>query len=348
MEKIKEIVCDFRNLYKALRVSKSGIIWKDSVAKYVFNSLKTCHSLIKLFETEKYDLLPYTEHTIYGPKVRQIECTRFRDRIFQRSLCDNYLYEEFTKNFVETNCSSQRGKGTDFAREALKRILREHHRHYGTDGYCLKCDIKDFYGSTPHFIAKRTVEEYIEDLWARKEIFRIIDSFKTIKETGKGLGLGSQITQLVQLAILDKMDHKILEDFKIPMVRYNDDFLLICESKEKLHLAKDWIEKYLSERGLAFSKKKTQIFKLIQPIKFLGFSFLLHDTGKITLKLLPNKISNEKRKLRKQVALVKEGVLTREKVNFCYETWRSHAKKSDSRGQILKMDNYYESLWDSQ
>ena len=50
-------------------------------------------------------------------------------------------------------------------------------------------------------------------------------------------------------------------------------------------------------------KKKTQIYPLKRGIKFLGFRFLVADTGKVILKLNKENISNERRKLKKQKRL---------------------------------------------
>lgn len=345
-ENIKEKVCNFRNLYKALRISKKGVIWKDSIAKYVLNGLINCHRLIELVYSGEYGILPYTKFIIHCPKTRKIESTRIRDRVFQRSLCDNYLYHEITKDFIVDNCSSQKKKGTDFARNRLKLHLREFYSTYGNSGYCLRGDIKDFYGSTSHEIAKTVISQYVKDEWALNEVFRIIDSFNKEISSGKGMGLGSQITQLVQLALLDDMDHLIVDELGIHYIRYNDDFVLIHHDKDFLLRAKNLIAESLERRGLVLNKKKTQIFQLKQPIHFLGFSFLLHDTGKVTMKILPEKLSEERRRLKKQVALAKMGILTKEKVDFCYKSWRAYAKKGDSRGQLLKMDKYYLSLWE--
>lgn len=51
-------------------------------------------------------------------------------------------------------------------------------------------------------------------------------------------------------------------------------------------------------------------------------------------------------KTRTGIRLIGGGILTKEKVDFCYKSWGAYAKKGDSRGQLLKMDKYYLSLWE--
>ena len=343
---VKEKVCSISNLYKAMLKSKSGVIWKDSVAKFVMNGLLNCNDIKKKIYSNSYEILPYTKFIIHCPKTRFIESTRIRDRVFQRSLCDNYLYDQLTKNLIYDNCSSQKGKGTDFARDRLKYHLKTFYSKYGTNGYCLKCDIKDFYGSTLHSVAKEAVEREVEDEWAKQEAFRIIDSFNKAAGTDMGMGLGSQITQLIQLTILSPMDHMIIGELGEMYIRYNDDFIFLHPDKQYLWECRKRIEEELAKVHHRLSDKKTQIFPITHPIHFLGFSFMLHENGRVTMKVLREKLTHERNKLRKQVALAKQGVLTKEKVDRCYESHRSYLKKSDSRGQLFRMDKFYKGLWE--
>ena len=142
------------------------------------------------------------------------------------------------------------------------------------------------------------------------------------------MGLGSQVTQLVELAVLDDFDHYIKEQLHIKhYIRYNDDFILIHEDKDYLRKCKVLVEKWITDLGLRLSPKKTQLFPITQPIHFLGFSFRLTATGKVVMKLLPEKISHERRKLRKLVERSKAGHLTREQVDECFKSWKAHAEQ---------------------
>ena len=174
------------------------------------------------------------------------------------------------------------------------------------------------------------------------------------------MGLGSETTQLIQLAVLDDFDHFIKEQLHIKhYVRYNDDFIIIHEDKAYLQECLIKIDAWISSRGLKLSPKKTQLFKVTQGIKFLGFRFRLTKTGKVVMTLLPEKLSHERRKLRKLVERAKQGYMTKEEVDRCYESWKAHvgnesSKKRKSPGRrarrnchnlIICMDQYYKNLW---
>lgn len=340
---VKRECCSFENLYRATQVCKRNVMWKDSVAGFVKNALKNSHRLHCELMSNTYKISHYSIFTVHEKKKRTIVSTRMRDRVVQRSLCDNYLYDELTRGFIYDNCACIKGKGTDFARNRLKCHLQRHYRKHGTNGYILKVDIHDYFGSTPHDVAKRAVAKRVRDEWARAMVFDVIDSFTHIAPD-RGMGLGSQITQLVQLAVLDDIDHAIKEEMRIKgYVRYMDDFILIHHDKEHLAECLRTITKMLNELGFSLNAKKTSIQPIRRGVKFLGFKFVLTDTGKVVLKLLPQKASKERRKLRKL-----SEILDSESLNNCYVSWRSHASKGNTFRVLSEMDSYCKRLQNEQ
>lgn len=357
---VRDEVCDFDNLYRAMMTCRHNVMWKDSVAGYVKNGLVNVHKLKESVENGTYKLDKYTEFKVYEPKERDIVSTRIKDRVFQRSLCDNYFYDQMTKSFIYDNCACQDGRGTEFARKRLICHLQKFYRKHGTDGGVLKADLKNFFGSTSHELAYSAVTKRTDDEWVNGEMKRIIDSFNQGDDPTVGMGLGSETTQLIQLAVLDDFDHFVKEQFHIKhYVRYNDDFILIHEDKAYLQECWKRIDAWMTERGLRMSPKKTQLFKVTQGIKFLGFRFRLTDTGKVVMTVLPEKVSHERRKLRKQVARAKAGLMTKADVDKGYEAWKAHVgnesrNKRNSPGKrarrnchnlIICMDKYYKNLW---
>lgn len=343
---VREIVCSYDNLYKAMLKCKKGVMWKDSTAGFVKNGLVNCFKLKDDLDNGRYKIGNYSVFTITEPKVRRIVSTRIRDRVFQRSLCDNYLTEALSRSFIYDNCACQVGKGTDFARNRLKCHMQKHWRKHGTNGYVLKCDIKNYFGSTAHIVAENAVRKRARDEWASSETARIINSFNQGDNPDVGMGLGSQVTQLIELAVLDDMDHFIKEKLHIKhYVRYMDDFILTHDDKEYLKFCLSQIEMETDSLGLMMNKKKTQIFPIKQPVHFLGFSFRLTASGKVVMKLLPQKVVRERRKLKKLVELARQGVMTEKQVDECFDSWVAHASKGDCYKLIQQMKAFYYDLW---
>jgi hypothetical protein len=346
MKSIKETVTSFESLYNATQKCKHNIMWKDSAAGFVKNELVNCCMLKDELRNGKYKIGKYTIFTITEPKRRTIISTKIKDRVFQRSLCDNYLYQSITKHFIYDNCACQAGKGTDFARKRLKCHMQRHFRKHGLSGYVLQCDVHDFFGSTPHDIAFAAVKARALDKWAQGEVKRIIDSYDQGQDPTRGMGLGSQITQLVQLAVLDSLDHYIKERLRIKAyVRYADDFILIHEDKQYLQHCKAQIVSKLQALGLEINERKTNIYKYAQGIKFLGFSFRPTASGKIIMRILPKKVSRERRHMKKLIQRYNDGYMSMHDVEECFGSWKAHATKGNSYKLIGNMNKYVSNLW---
>lgn len=337
---VMDDVCDFNALYKAMTKCRRGVMWKDSVARYSNNGLASVLRLKDSLNNGSYKISDYYEFVIHEPKRRDIVSTRFKDRIFQRSLCDNYLYNTITKSFIYDNGACLVGKGTDFARNRFKTHLIKYVREYGPSGYILHCDLKNYFGSTLHKTAIDAMEKRIGDKWALSHVEALIHSYD--KGNARGLGLGSQITQLIQLAVLDDLDHKAKEKWQLKFYdRYMDDINIIHHCKNRLHEVRDSIEKELMKIDLSLNSKKTQIVTLRDGIVFLGFRYQVTPSGKVLMTLPKPNISKRKRKIRKHLGLVAEGKMTLAKARECYISWRAHAIKGNTYNSIMRMDEYF-------
>lgn len=92
-------------------------------------------------------------------------------------LCDNYLTEQVSKGFIYDSGACLPDKGTEFARKRFYVALKRHYREHGLKGCVLKCDLADYFGSTSHTLASKSIEERVQDGWAVSETNRIINSF---------------------------------------------------------------------------------------------------------------------------------------------------------------------------
>ncbi len=334
---IKDNVLDFSNLEKAVRQCKKGVRWKLSVINYTHNTLFRLTKLKQEFEKDKYKPIKGSTFTIYEPKKRIVTSTKFRDRVPQRSLVDNYLYDELIRHYIPENCACLKNRGTDYARNILKRNLKELFKKCKLDGYVLKIDIKSFFGSIDHEVAKQIMRKLVRDDWVYNLIADEIDLYD-----GVGIGLGSQLNQYIALSVLNDVDHLCKRYFDL-YVRYSDDIVILSESKEKLKWILSQIEQLLNDRKLRLNSKKTVIFKVTQPVHFLGFSFKLHETSKVTLKLLRSKISRRRRKLKRQAKLVKRGVISYDKYLNIFKAGADHFKKG-TRSQYFKLIKYFNKI----
>lgn len=337
-----EKVLTFKELYRGLNKCRRNVMWKDSVAGYTINNLKNTYKLRQSLLKHTYKIDPYQIFRLYEPKEREIVATRIKDRQFQRSLCDNILYPQVTKSFIYDNCACQRGKGVDFALDRLNCHLQRHFRKHGPGGWVLQCDIRHFFAETPHSVAKAALAKRVSCPEAIAHTDRIIDSFGG----DKGIGLGSQVSQITQLAVLDDLDHYIKEQLHIKgYIRYMDDFLLIHPDRRYLEYCLNVITGRLAAIDLSLNKK-THIYPLRQGLVFLKWHFYLTDTGKVIRRMSKKSINRERRKLKKLKMLLDAGRVTMQDVRNNYQSWKANAQRGNTHSLLLKMDELYNNLFD--
>lgn len=332
-----ETVLSFKELYRGLRKCRRNVMWKDSVAGYSLNALKNTYKLRQSLQKKTYRIDPYRTFQVHEPKKREIVATRIKDRQFQRSLCDNALYPSVAKRFIYDNCACLRGKGVDFALDRLNCHLQRHFRKHGRQGWILQCDIRHFFAETPHDVAKAALTKRVNCAESVAHACAIIDSFGG----DRGIGLGSQVSQITQLAVLDDLDHYVKERLRIKgYIRYMDDFLLIHPDREYLKHCLNEITKHLAGLGLQLNKK-THIYQVKQGVVFLKWHFHLTATGKVVRRMSPRSIRRERRKLKKLKALLDEGRITMQDVHNNYQSWRANAMRGNTRKLLLVMDKQF-------
>lgn len=333
----------FRELYKGLKASARNVRWKDSVASYDANGLKNTYKLRQQLLNGSYTISPYQRFTIHEPKERPIVATRIKDRQFQRSLCDNVLYPQITRSFIRDNCACLRERGVDDAMKRMETHLHRYFRKHGADGWVLKCDIKHYFAETPHETAKAAIRKRVQDLEAADHACAIIDSFG-----GEiGIGLGSQVSQLTELAVLDDLDHRIKEHHRVRQyIRYMDDFILIHPDRDFLEACLLDIQAQLAKLGLRLNEK-TQIHPLRQGIIFLKWRYILTDSGKVIRRMSKASISRERRKLRKLLVKIDDPAspITLRDAENNIQAWLANAARGNTYGIRQKMLKYYFELY---
>lgn len=180
-------------------------------------------------------------------------------------------------------------------------------------------------------------------------------NYKYYEQINKSLGLGSQTSQLFALLTLNEIDHFIKEQLHIKYYgRYMDDLYLLHDSKEYLLYCLKQIELKLEAIGLKINPNKTTI-SLIHPIgedkkrknpfKYLKWNFYITNTNKLIMLPFKEKLTKERRRLRKMSVLWKQGKISTEDVQISYTTWREHISKGNTYYIRQKMDNYFHQLF---
>lgn len=341
-EEIEESVIGFEALYESMYRCRKGVMWKSSVASYFLNGIERTLTLEKQLKRGTYKASPPVRFKVTSPKERDILSIIFKDRVYQRSLNDNYIYPNMVRHFIRDNCACQKGRGTDDARNRLTCFFQKCYRKRGLNWYVLQCDIHGYYPNMRHDVAKKVFRKNLGCcIYNRAE--KVLDE----QYSGEvGFNPGSQMIQIAGISVLDPLDHYIKEILHIKFyIRYMDDFILIHENAEYLEYCKTKIREYLSMIGFEFNEKKTRVFPIKNGVLFLGFKFVLTKTGKVVKLINPDNVKRERKRLYRLVTLAKRGERTQAKVNDCYSAWRNHADTGNSFKLLRRMDRYYKNLW---
>lgn len=338
------LVADTDNLYRAFRMSRRGVSWKESVQKYenyiMQNVIETKKKLLDGESVQK----GFVEFQIHERgKIRHIRSVHISERVVQKSLCDNVLVPVMTRSLIYDNGASVKGKGISFAMRRLRcHLSRFYRENKSNDGYALIIDFSKYFDNILHEKLFEMQRKNLTD----DRIFNLYKSFITVFGDGISLGLGSQVSQISAIAYPNKLDHYCKEILRIKYYgRYMDDTYLIHKDRAYLESCLQEIKRICNELGIKLNEKKTRIVPLDEGFWFLKGKYILLQSGKIICKPARDGSVRMRRKLRKFVGMVEEGKMSLLDVYTSYQSFRSHLMQFDSYHIVHNMDKYYSKLF---
>lgn len=195
-----------------------------------------------------------------------------RDRVAQTAL-RNVIEPIFERDFAEQSYGFRPRRGTKGALRRVEELLNQAH-HWVVDA-----DIKGYFDSIPHGKLMAKVGAKISD----GRILELIESYlkagvmepcKGWEATTQGTPQGGVISPLLANIYLDELDWKIA-NAGMQMVRYADDFVVLCTSQTQAQAALELIGQWIQEAQLQLHPQKTKIIDATQPggFEFLGYHF---------------------------------------------------------------------------
>jgi RNA-directed DNA polymerase len=195
-----------------------------------------------------------------------------RDRVAQTAL-RNVIEPIFERDFAEQSYGFRPRRATKDALRRVEELLNQAH-HWVVDA-----DIKGYFDSIPHGKLTAKVGAKISD----GRILELIESYlkagvmeqcKGWEATNQGTPQGGVISPLLANIYLDELDWKIA-NAGMQMVRYADDFVVLCSSQTQAQAALELISQWIQEAQLQLHPQKTKIIDATQPggFEFLGYHF---------------------------------------------------------------------------
>lgn len=196
-----------------------------------------------------------------------------RDRVVQKAM-QVTLEPIFERDFAQHSYGFRPGRSCKDALRRVDHLLKEGHQ------WVVDADLKSYFDTIPHDRLIERVEEKIADSRVLKLIGKYLKQgvLEGMREWEPEMGTpqGAIISPLLSNIYLDELDHHV-EESGIEMVRYADDFVLLCrteaEAQEGLRLVKDWT----ADAGLTLHPEKTRIVNAAEAggFDFLGYHFEL-------------------------------------------------------------------------
>ena len=193
------------------------------------------------------------------------------DRIVQMA-CLIVLEPIFEHAFAERSYGFRPNRG---AKDALRRVQTQLEDE---KGWVVDADLKSYFDTIPHDQLIERLEEDVSD----RSLLDLLECFlkQEVVEDGEswqpeqGTPQGGVISPLLANLYLDALDH-LMAERGYEMVRYADDFVILCESREEAEQALELVEQWTSAHGLRLHPDKTRLVEASsdQGCTFLGYQF---------------------------------------------------------------------------
>jgi RNA-directed DNA polymerase len=194
-----------------------------------------------------------------------------RDRVVQTAL-RNVLEPIFERDFAAHSYGFRPGKGCKDALRRVDALLKQGYVHV------IDADLKSYFDTIPW----QPLLERIRVKVADRRVFTLIDQYLNQKvldglkewtpETGSPQG--AVLSPLLSNIYLDPLDqHMAHQGWE--MVRYADDFVVLCRTREDAEAAMREIQQWTKGAGLTLHPEKTRIVDASQRggFDFLGYHF---------------------------------------------------------------------------
>ncbi len=205
-------------------------------------------------------------------RTRPLGIPTVKDRVVQTAV--KFALEPiFEATFRPTSYGFRPGRG---CRDALREVAQ-----LIADGYIyvVDADFESYFDTIPHERLMERIEERISDgrildllrSWLKQDIMRDLQRWTPTEGTPQG----AVISPLLANVYLHPLD-ELMAARGYRMVRYADDFVVLCRSREQADAALAEIRAWVAENGLRLHPNKTHVGDCLatgQGFEFLGYRF---------------------------------------------------------------------------
>lgn len=256
-------------------------VWQQELKKlpeksrYAWQDEQGLSALIQKVSTQEYQPQPWypkliDEHTA---KPRLLLLPDFRDKVLQKS-ASLWLSESLDNLYSYASYGYRKGRSRLNVKDKVQNAWRQGFR------WVVDADIRSFFQtvSVPLLLQKLKAIYGEDPLWPLLEKWltnsinrdALPNDYQDFQL--QGLPLGSPISPVLANLMLDDFDSD-MEDHNLQLIRYADDFIILCKTKEQAEKAQAKVEASLQESGFELNEQKTRITSFAKGFHFLGYFF---------------------------------------------------------------------------
>ncbi len=194
-----------------------------------------------------------------------------RDRVVQAAL-RTVLEPIFERDFAAQSYGFRPKRG---CKDALRRVDTLLKQGYG---WVVDADLKSYFDTIPRPALMERVKAKVAD----GRVLKLLEAFLTqgvLEEMNlwtpdAGTPQGAVVSPLLSNIYLDALDHQMAAR-GIEMVRYADDFVVLCGTEDEAQRALEQVQQWTAAAGLTLHPLKTRIVDATQKggFDFLGYHF---------------------------------------------------------------------------
>lgn len=245
----------------------------QSVQHFERDLMKNLKQLSEQLQAGTYR--PQAVRRVWIPKPgstekRPLGVPTVRDRVVQAAT-RMVLEPIFERDFAEQSYGFRPNRGCKDALRRVDELLKQ------GDTWIVDADLKSYFDTIPHQPLMERLREKISDgqVLSLVEALlnqQVMDGMKSWTPEG-GTPQGAVLSPLLSNLYLDPLDHQMAQA-GIEMVRYADDFVLLCRSREEAEQALERVRQWTATAGLTLHPVKTRIVEATQEgFDFLGYHF---------------------------------------------------------------------------
>jgi len=205
-------------------------------------------------------------------RTRPLGIPTVKDRIVQQAV--RLVIEPiFEAEFAEGSYGFRPGRGCHEALREVDRLIKEGFTHV------VDADLASYFDTIPHDrlvarIEERVIDGQVLDLirgWLKADILKGLERWTPTGGTPQGCVLSPLLANIY----LDRLD-KLMAARGLRMVRYADDFVVLCKSREDADAALAAVGAWVTANGLTLHATKTHVGDCRVPgqgFEFLGYRF---------------------------------------------------------------------------